>query len=37
MGIAPELKATTESVFNVVLILGISSQLTNIPRDVGQV
>ncbi|XP_020079811.1 phytoene synthase 2, chloroplastic-like [Ananas comosus] len=36
MGIAPESKATTESVYNSALALGIANQLTNILRDVGE-
>ncbi|KAG5629900.1 hypothetical protein H5410_001617, partial [Solanum commersonii] len=36
MGIAPESKATTESVYNAALALGIATQLTNILRDVGE-
>nr|GMC62479.1 phytoene synthase 2, chloroplastic [Ipomoea batatas] len=36
MGIAPESKATTESVYNAALALGIANQLTNILRDVGE-
>nr|QQR34459.1 chloroplast phytoene synthase 2 [Capsicum annuum] len=36
MGIAPESKATTESVYNASLALGIANQLTNILRDVGE-
>nr|CAD1830656.1 unnamed protein product [Ananas comosus var. bracteatus] len=36
MGIAPESKATTESVCNAALALGIANQLTNILRDVGE-
>ncbi|XP_024383534.1 phytoene synthase 2, chloroplastic [Physcomitrium patens] len=36
MGIAPESKATTESVYNNALALGIANQLTNILRDVGE-
>nr|BAE45297.1 phytoene synthase [Gentiana lutea] len=36
MGIAPESKATTESVYNAALSLGIANQLTNILRDVGE-
>ncbi|XP_073112850.1 phytoene synthase 2, chloroplastic [Elaeis guineensis] len=34
MGISPESKATTESVYNAALALGIANQLTNILRDV---
>ncbi|WOL05327.1 phytoene synthase [Canna indica] len=36
MGIAPESKATTESVYSAALALGIGNQLTNILRDVGE-
>ncbi|XP_059623296.1 phytoene synthase 2, chloroplastic-like [Cornus florida] len=36
MGIAPDTKATTESVYNAALALGIANQLTNILRDVGE-
>ncbi|PKA66211.1 Phytoene synthase, chloroplastic [Apostasia shenzhenica] len=36
MGIAPESQATTESVYNSALALGIANQLTNILRDVGE-
>nr|QOJ43191.1 chloroplast 15-cis-phytoene synthase [Solanum lycopersicum] len=36
MGIAPESKATTESVYNAALALGIANQLTNILGDVGE-
>ncbi|PIA26678.1 hypothetical protein AQUCO_09100082v1 [Aquilegia coerulea] len=36
MGIAPESQATTESVYNAALSLGIANQLTNILRDVGE-
>ncbi|CAN4109757.1 unnamed protein product [Withania somnifera] len=36
MGIEPESKATTESVYNAALALGIANQLTNILRDVGE-
>lgn len=36
MGIAPESKATTESVYAAALALGLSNQLTNILRDVGE-
>nr|QNT09924.1 phytoene synthase 1 [Solanum habrochaites] len=36
MGIAPESKATTESVYNAALALGIANQVTNILRDVGE-
>ncbi|KAJ8753464.1 hypothetical protein K2173_019863 [Erythroxylum novogranatense] len=36
MGISPESKATTESVYNAALALGIANQLTNILRDVGE-
>ncbi|KAK4490441.1 hypothetical protein RD792_001118 [Penstemon davidsonii] len=36
MGIAPESKATTESVYNAALALGLANQLTNILRDVGE-
>ncbi|MQM10700.1 hypothetical protein Taro_043598 [Colocasia esculenta] len=36
MGIAPESKASTESVYNAALDLGIANQLTNILRDVGE-
>ncbi|KAK4347641.1 hypothetical protein RND71_033980 [Anisodus tanguticus] len=36
MGIAPESKATTESVYNAALALGIANQLTNILRDIGE-
>lgn len=36
MGIAPDSKATTESVFDAALALGIANQLTNILRDVGE-
>ncbi|KAK9103936.1 hypothetical protein Sjap_021190 [Stephania japonica] len=37
MGILPESKASTESVYNAALAFGISNLLTNILRDVGQV
>ncbi|KAL6528921.1 Syntaxin-like protein psy1 [Orobanche minor] len=36
MGIAPECQATTESVYNAALTLGLANQLTNILRDVGE-
>ncbi|KAH6799354.1 PHYTOENE SYNTHASE [Perilla frutescens var. frutescens] len=36
MGIAPESEATTESVYNAALELGLANQLTNILRDVGE-
>ncbi|MCD9559161.1 hypothetical protein HAX54_016984 [Datura stramonium] len=36
MGIAPESKATTESVYNAALALGMPNQLTNILRDVEE-
>ncbi|KAL3527384.1 hypothetical protein ACH5RR_012040 [Cinchona calisaya] len=36
MGIAPESKATVETVYNAALSLGIANQLTNILRDVGE-
>ncbi|KAG9132365.1 hypothetical protein Leryth_013030 [Lithospermum erythrorhizon] len=36
MGIAPESRATTESVYSAALALGIANQLTNILRDVGE-
>ncbi|KAI5073391.1 hypothetical protein GOP47_0011404 [Adiantum capillus-veneris] len=36
MGIAPVSNASTESVFNAALALGIANQLTNILRDVGE-
>ncbi|KAH7435637.1 hypothetical protein KP509_06G072900 [Ceratopteris richardii] len=36
MGIAPDSKATTESIYNAALALGIANQLTNILRDVGE-
>ncbi|KAF8389617.1 hypothetical protein HHK36_024136 [Tetracentron sinense] len=36
MGIAPESQATTESVYNAALVLGLANQLTNILRDVGE-
>ncbi|KAI3794402.1 hypothetical protein L1987_37033 [Smallanthus sonchifolius] len=36
MGISPESEATTESVYNAALALGIANQLTNILRDVGE-
>lgn len=36
MGIDPESKATTQSVYNGALALGIANQLTNILRDVGE-
>jgi phytoene synthase len=36
MGIAPESKASTESVYDAALALGIANQLTNILRDVGE-
>ncbi|KAJ1266555.1 hypothetical protein BS78_08G160900 [Paspalum vaginatum] len=36
MGIAPGSKASTESVYNAALALGIANQLTNILRDVGE-
>ncbi|KAG8373535.1 hypothetical protein BUALT_Bualt11G0034700 [Buddleja alternifolia] len=36
MGIAPESQATTESVYNSALALGLANQLTNILRDVGE-
>ncbi|KAF7833467.1 phytoene synthase 2, chloroplastic-like [Senna tora] len=36
MGIAPDSKASTETVYNAALALGIANQLTNILRDVGE-
>eukprot|EP00249_Psilotum_nudum_P019042 c27069_g2_i1 orf=455-1831(-) len=36
MGVAPESKATTETVYAAALALGIANQLTNILRDVGE-
>ncbi|KAL6140401.1 hypothetical protein ACLB2K_058701 [Fragaria x ananassa] len=36
MGIAPESKASTETVYNAALALGIANQLTNILGDVGE-
>ncbi|XP_027329199.1 phytoene synthase 2, chloroplastic [Abrus precatorius] len=36
MGISPHSPATTESVYNAALALGIANQLTNILRDVGE-
>lgn len=36
MGISPNSQATTESVYNAALSLGIANQLTNILRDVGE-
>ncbi|KAK6154087.1 hypothetical protein DH2020_013726 [Rehmannia glutinosa] len=36
MGIDPESQATTESVYNAALALGLANQLTNILRDVGE-
>eukprot|EP00250_Pteridium_aquilinum_P000622 c10739_g1_i1 orf=212-1447(+) len=36
MGIAPDSKTSTETVFNAALALGIANQLTNILRDVGE-
>lgn len=36
MGIAPDSQASTESVYNAALALGIANQLTNILRDVGE-
>lgn len=36
MGIAPDSNATTESVYNAALALGVANQLTNILRDVGE-
>lgn len=36
MGIAHESQASTESVYNAALALGIANQLTNILRDVGE-
>ncbi|CAN0914013.1 Phytoene synthase, chloroplastic [Linum grandiflorum] len=36
MGIDPESNASTESVYNAALALGIANQLTNILRDVGE-
>ncbi|XP_068654668.1 phytoene synthase 2, chloroplastic-like [Aristolochia californica] len=36
MGICPKSKATSESVYNAALSLGIANQLTNILRDVGE-
>ncbi|KAK7321457.1 hypothetical protein VNO77_32117 [Canavalia gladiata] len=36
MGISPDSHATTESVYNAALALGIANQLTNILRDVGE-
>ncbi|XP_048129572.1 phytoene synthase 2, chloroplastic-like [Rhodamnia argentea] len=35
-GIAPDSRATTESVYNAALALGTANQLTNILRDVGE-
>ncbi|WJX37886.1 hypothetical protein P8452_25606 [Trifolium repens] len=36
MGISPQTKASTESIYNAALALGIANQLTNILRDVGE-
>ncbi|KAG0492054.1 hypothetical protein HPP92_005142 [Vanilla planifolia] len=36
MGISPESRATTETVYSSALALGIANQLTNILRDVGE-
>jgi 15-cis-phytoene synthase len=36
MGISPRSRASTESVYNAALALGIANQLTNILRDVGE-
>ncbi|KAG4953033.1 hypothetical protein AAZX31_14G030300 [Glycine max] len=36
MGIAPESNASSESIYNAALALGIANQLTNILRDVGE-
>lgn len=36
MGIAPDSKASAESVYSAALALGIANQLTNILRDVGE-
>ncbi|KQJ85699.1 phytoene synthase 2, chloroplastic [Brachypodium distachyon] len=36
MGIAPDSKASAETVYNAALALGIANQLTNILRDVGE-
>nr|QMU23688.1 phytoene synthase 1 [Eleocharis dulcis] len=36
MGIAPDSKASIESVYNAALALGVANQLTNILRDVGE-
>ena len=36
MGISPNSEATTESVYNAALALGIANQLTNILRDVEE-
>ncbi|OIW02629.1 hypothetical protein TanjilG_24080 [Lupinus angustifolius] len=36
MGISPYSQATTETVYNAALALGIANQLTNILRDVGE-
>ncbi|KAG1348065.1 Phytoene synthase, chloroplastic [Cocos nucifera] len=36
MGIAPDSKASTESIYHSALALGIANQLTNILRDVGE-
>ncbi|KAJ3674478.1 hypothetical protein LUZ60_005094 [Juncus effusus] len=36
MGISQDSKATTESVYNSALALGVANQLTNILRDVGE-
>ncbi|XP_022985309.1 phytoene synthase 2, chloroplastic-like isoform X1 [Cucurbita maxima] len=36
MGLAPESKASVESVYNAALALGLANQLTNILRDVGE-
>uniref|UniRef100_A0A0D9XGK6 15-cis-phytoene synthase n=1 Tax=Leersia perrieri TaxID=77586 RepID=A0A0D9XGK6_9ORYZ len=36
MGISPESKATTETVYKGALALGLANQLTNILRDVGE-
>jgi 15-cis-phytoene synthase len=36
MGISTHSQATTESVYNAALALGIANQLTNILRDVGE-
>ncbi|QHN91130.1 hypothetical protein HN873_058273 [Arachis hypogaea] len=36
MGIAPDSKSSTETIYNAALALGIANQLTNILRDVGE-